>query len=90
MKKANRIRLSCILAAACCCVAYGGGYYYSTQKPEGKLAPHLDLANVQSREEAQDAAQSLTVLSPYQFVLCAEEGYVIVYCAERNTSEYCL
>lgn len=85
MKKTNRIRLSCILAAACCCMAYGGGYYYSTKQPEGLLIPQFNFEDAQSEEGLPQTAQSLTVLSPYKFVLCEEEGYVIVYCADRET-----
>lgn len=84
MSKANRIRLFCILAALGCCLAYGGGYYFSI--PKEKASPVLPLAKqLPLLEDSPQIQPSTAVLSPYQFVICEEDGYLIVYCADRET-----
>lgn len=86
MKQANRIRLICIISALGCCLAYGGGYYYSIQSKE-EQAPRLAVygRGQASEETLPETAQSSAILSAYEFVLCAKDGYVIVYCADGET-----
>ncbi len=87
MKKANRIRLICALAAFGCCMAYGGGYYVSIQQQKKSEEPEL-LSQKEpeaEKEEEQSAAPSAAKPVNYEFVLCEEEGYVIVYYADKET-----
>lgn len=84
MSKSNRIRLFCVLAALGCCLAYSGGYYFSNPKTENPLVASL-AQNLQQLEAQPETRPSTAVLSPYQFVICEEDGYLIVYCADRET-----
>ena len=87
MKKANRIRLICALAAVLCCMAYGGGYYFGVQQPkEEEHTQFLTLEEPEEEEEdPKETAQSTAQPVSYEFVLCEEEGYVMVYYADRET-----
>ncbi len=88
MKKTTRIRLFLVAVTLACCGAYGGGYYFSTQQSEKRLQQELALENQKLQEESQaneESAASSTAAVPYEFVLCEEDGYITVYCADRET-----
>lgn len=84
MSKANRIRLFCILSALGCCLAYGGGYYFSSPNIEAPWVEPL-AKQLQQLEAVPESTPSTAVLTPYQFVICEDDGYLIVYCADRET-----
>ena len=84
MSKANRIRLFCVFSAVGCCLAYGGGYYFSSPKDVNPLVTPL-AKHLQQLEALPEISPSAAVLSPSKFVICEEDGYLIVYCADRET-----
>ena len=85
MKKTTRICLLFLSAVSVCCLAYGGGYYFSSFLSGNRLEQKPALEEEQAQEEYPNSINSSAVVVPYEFVLCEEEGYIIVYCADKET-----
>lgn len=89
MKKTTSIRLSLIIAALVCGISYGSGYYFSVRQSEKRLARELMEERAQLLTENQDqepeVAESSVGTASYEYVLGEEDGYIIVYYADRET-----
>lgn len=85
MKKSTSICLFLLSAVSVCCLAYGGGYYFSSYLSKNRFEQELALGEEQTQEEYPNSVNSSAVVLPYEFVLCEEDGYIIVYCADKET-----
>lgn len=89
MKKTTSIRLSLIIAALVCGIAYGSGYYFSVRQSEKRLARELALEQEQLLAENDDqepeVTESAVGAATCEYVLGEEEGYIIVYYADKET-----
>ena len=89
MKKTTSIRLSLIIAALVCGISYGSGYYFSVRQSEKRLARELMEERAQLLTENEDqepeVAESSVGTASYEYVLGEEDGYIIVYYADRET-----
>lgn len=83
MNKTNRIRLYFALGAVLCCAAYRGGYYLMHRQPMEELQP--GPAPQQEPVEPEKAVESGSVVLPYEYILKAKDGYVVVYYADGET-----
>lgn len=88
MKKTTSIRLFLVLATLVCCGAYGGGYYFSmqqSQKPAELETARKDAALAEDSQKYAESTESAAVVAPYEYILCEEDGYIIVFYADRET-----
>ena len=85
MKKSTSICLFLLSAVFICCLAYGGGYYFSSYLSQNRFEKELAQKEDQTQEEYPNSVNSSAVVVPYEFVLYEEDGYVIVYCADKET-----
>lgn len=91
MKKSTGIRLFLILAVVLCGSAYTIGYYYSVRQSEKEMAKELALLEAQREEETLEedkrpnSQESAVEAVSYEYVLGEQDGYVIVYYADRET-----
>lgn len=88
MNKTAGIRLFCVLAVLICCIAYGGGYYFSIYQSEKRMEQEAALKEEASQKAQEDNAasqESAVVAATYEFVLCEEDGYIVVYYADKET-----
>lgn len=88
MNKTAGIRLFCVLTVLICCVAYGGGYYFSIYQSEKNTDGEVALKTEASEEEQADdtaSQESAVAAAVYEFVLCEEDGYIVIYYADKET-----
>ena len=86
MRKSTSISLFLFVAVLICCTAYGGGYYLSSYNSKKRTEQELASNQQKIQEESNDnAVKSDAVVKPYEFVLCEEDGYIIVYNADKKT-----
>ncbi len=90
MKKATSIRLSLIIAVLVCGISYGSGYYFSIRQSEKRLARELaeereQLLSENENEKESEIAESSVGAAACEYVLGEEDGYIIVYYADKET-----
>ncbi len=95
MRKTCSIRLlfvGIILTAALCfCIGFWVGTAKNWEAYEQRIAlleqniERLLSKQQQAEAEKENAAESLNVIEPYAYVLLAEDGFVAVYQADRET-----
>ena len=85
MKKSSSICLFLFVAVLICCIAYGGGYYLSSYNSKKRTEQNLAQNEQKQQEEYSDSVKSDAVVNPFEFVLGEENGYIIVYNADKKT-----
>lgn len=90
MKKKRIIRLLLLVCTFGYCVVFGISYYYITKQPEEIYEAEPELANEEngitvSEEDEEKSMESATIIPPVEYVLYEEDGYVVVYRADKKT-----
>lgn len=88
MRKSIRIPLILLIAVVLCGSAYSIGYYYSARQWEGRMAqePALLDSGLRNTVELRDSDKSAAVAAATcEYVLGEQDGYIIVYYADRET-----
>lgn len=87
MRKTMSICLFFILIASGCYLSYNGGYYFGFQNQKKWIEQEKNTKNQEKKIQVTECTveEADITIPAYEFILCQENGYVVVYYADGET-----